>query len=418
MYGIDLSLAYIKQNLKTHITTDELAEIAGYSVWHFGRLFATATGRTISAYICKCRLDAALQEMAMGAKAVDVAFDYGFDTYAGFYKAFVRMYGISPKKYLSLYGKWEANMLREHELRVALGHWDAPQGLELKNISADDGAKVKENVWRYGEDLILKTADRDLVLRDLKLRKALTKQGFITSSALLTKTGSEYLDGERVFTLSHKIKGIPLPDVDRFGESRQEFGRKCGKALANLHLALKDVEADVMPDDKDVYKQATEWAKKLDLPADVTDDYKENFGKLAGKLPKQLIHRDPNPANILFDNGEVTGFIDFDISERNIRLFDVCYLATGILAKWEYGDKDIRDKWLLILSGVLFGYDEVSPLTDEEKQAVYYVILSIQLIFVAYCEGFDSPEMKQLAKINREMLDYIIGIKDQIKAIF
>lgn len=46
MYGIDLSLAYIKQNLKTHITTDKLAEIAGYSAWHFGRLFATATGRT------------------------------------------------------------------------------------------------------------------------------------------------------------------------------------------------------------------------------------------------------------------------------------------------------------------------------------------------------------------------------------
>jgi len=37
---------------------------------------------------------------------------------------------------------------------------------------------------------------------------------------------------------------------------------------------------------------------------------------------------------------------------------------------------------------------------------------------VAYCEGFDSPEMKQLAKINREMLGYIIGIKDQIKAMF
>ena len=88
MYSIDLSLAYIKQNLKTNITVDELAEIAGYSAWHFGRLFATFTGRTISAYICKCRLDAALKEMAMGAKAVDVAFDYGFDTYAGFYKAF------------------------------------------------------------------------------------------------------------------------------------------------------------------------------------------------------------------------------------------------------------------------------------------------------------------------------------------
>ena len=84
--------------------------------------------------------------------------------------------------------------------------------------------------------MILKTADRDLVLCDLKLRKALTKQGFSTSSALITKTGSEYLDGERVFTLSHKIKSIPLPDVDRFGENHQEFVRKCCVSLANLHL--------------------------------------------------------------------------------------------------------------------------------------------------------------------------------------
>jgi len=50
------------------------------------------------------------------------------------------------------------------------------------------------------------------------------------------------------------------------------------------------------------------------------DDYIENFGALYGKLPKQLIHRDPNPSNILFEGDEVSGFIDFDLSEINIRL--------------------------------------------------------------------------------------------------
>ena len=58
----------------------------------------------------------------------------------------------------------------------------------------------------------------------------------------------------------------------------------------------------------------------------------DGFGMLYDKLPKQLIHRDPNPSNILFDNGIVTGFIDFDLSEINIRLWDVCYCATGILS--------------------------------------------------------------------------------------
>lgn len=41
--------------------------------------------------------------MAFGKKAIDVAFTYGFSTYAGFYKAFVKEYGSSPKKYLTIY---------------------------------------------------------------------------------------------------------------------------------------------------------------------------------------------------------------------------------------------------------------------------------------------------------------------------
>jgi len=35
----------------------------------------------------------------------------------------------------------------------------------------------------------------------------------------------------------------------------------------------------------------------------------------------------------LFDGGEVSGFIDFDLSEINVRLWDVCYCATGILSE-------------------------------------------------------------------------------------
>ena len=89
---------YIEKNLKTDITAEELANMAGYSVWHYHRLFAQVTGMSIAAYIGKIRLDKALDEIANRRRAVDVAFNYGFDTYARFYKAFVRMYGGSPKK--------------------------------------------------------------------------------------------------------------------------------------------------------------------------------------------------------------------------------------------------------------------------------------------------------------------------------
>jgi len=82
---IKFSLEYIEQNLKTDITAEELANIAGYSVWHYCRLFSQATGRTVAAYICKRRLDGALREISAGRKAIDVVMEYGFDTYSGFY---------------------------------------------------------------------------------------------------------------------------------------------------------------------------------------------------------------------------------------------------------------------------------------------------------------------------------------------
>lgn len=78
--------------------------------------------------------------------------------------------------------------------------------------------------------------------------------------------------------------------------------------------------------------------------------------------------------------------------------------------------KMLYDKFLVILKAILYGYDSVVPLTAEEKQAVYYIICSIQMICVAYFESVN--EYKDLAKINREMLLYIIDQKDKIKNIF
>jgi len=104
---IKSSIDYIEQNLKTDITADELAGMANYSVGHFCRLFAQTMDSTVASYILKRRLDHALAEISSGKKAVGVVLEYGFDTYAGFYKAFVKMYGCSPKKYLSIIKKSE-----------------------------------------------------------------------------------------------------------------------------------------------------------------------------------------------------------------------------------------------------------------------------------------------------------------------
>ena len=47
---------------------------------------------SLAAYINRRRLDRALEEISVKRKAIDAAMEYGFDTYAGFYKAFLRMF--------------------------------------------------------------------------------------------------------------------------------------------------------------------------------------------------------------------------------------------------------------------------------------------------------------------------------------
>lgn len=314
-------------------------------------------------------------------------------------------------------------MYAEKELRTILENWDIKKNLPIGDIYIMDGAKVSGNVWKVGNDYILKTGDREKLMKNLKISKALHKQGFVSSLPVPTKTGDEYLDGKELFILTQGLKGSPLPKSDRFGDHRIQFGEKYGRSIARLHKALKAVQKDMSLDEVNLYKNVTDWALpnvkrqnmqwSLGLDDSFFDDYIKSFGKLYDKLPKQLIHRDTNPSNILFEDGEVRGFVDFDLSEVNVRLWDVCYCATGILCE---SSDEAYEKWLDILGGILHGYDLEGELTLEEKQAVFYVICSIQMICVAFFESVD--EYKELAKTNRRMLQFIVQNQDQITSIF
>ncbi len=424
---IKTGINYIEQNLKTDITADELAAMAGYSTFHYYRLFSSAVGMPIASYILKRRLDHALGEIAVGRKAVDVVLEYGFDTYAGFYKAFIRMYGCSPKKYLSIYKNHKPikpeviDMYNEKELRKILKKWDMEEAVKINDVYIMNGTAKSNTVWAIGSDYYLKTGKREQLIKNLKIAKALNRHGFQSAMPVITRDGSDYADGTEVFVLTHRLPGGPLDKSVRYGSNRFEYGEKYGRSIAGLHRALIEIQSDIAPDDVNPYQVVTDWALpnvrqqnsqwNMGLTEEFFQDYINTFGAQIGRLPKQLIHRDPNPDNILFDGGEVSGFLDFDISEINVRLWDVCYCTTGILS--ESGEEDY-DKWFDILSGVLHGYDDGNSLTSEEKQAVYYVICSIQMIFIAYCE---EQELKQLAKTNRNMLRFIAGNKDKILRI-
>lgn len=428
---IQKTLVYIEQDLKTDITADELAKMAGYSTYHYYHLFSATMGLSVSGYILKRRLDHTLAEISDGRKAIDVVLEYGFDTYAGFYKAFKKMYGCSPKKYLSIYTKHnstkpEVAIMRvysKNEIRKIFEYWDIPKNLPIGDVFIVKGERVDDTEWKIGNDYILKTGDRAQRIKHLKISNALGKYGFPSALPIKTKTGEEFLDGGDIFILYHVIKGAQLDDEVFHGDNRCQYAEECGIGIAKLHNALKAIQKDLSPDEVNLYQSVMEWALpnvklqnqqwNMGLEDSFFEDYIESFGKLYNKLPKQLIHRNPCPSYVLFADEKVAGFEDFDLSECNVRLWDPCYCATGILSE---GTDRMYEIWLEILKSILHGYNRINPFTSEEKQAVYYVICSIQMICVAFFESCD--EYKELAKTNRAMLRYIVGKRKEIDGIF
>ena len=96
---LEKSISYIEAHLKEPLTAEVLAAEAGFSPYHFYRLFTLHTGMPVMEYIRRRRLAYAALELCEGKRILDVAMDWGFESHGGFSKAFRKVYGFSPDEY-------------------------------------------------------------------------------------------------------------------------------------------------------------------------------------------------------------------------------------------------------------------------------------------------------------------------------
>ena len=116
---------YIEEHLKDEIKLDEIAEITGYSLHHVYKIFKIYSPYPIKEYIRRKKLYAAANELYSGRKIYDIALDYGYETPAGFFKAFNSIFGCSPSAYKNNIKKGGIYMIinnikNTEELREAL----------------------------------------------------------------------------------------------------------------------------------------------------------------------------------------------------------------------------------------------------------------------------------------------------------
>lgn len=89
---------YISEHLSDQLTAESIATNAGYSTFHFCRIFKEKTGKSLMSYVREQRLEVAEEEMKNGESTAEVAVKYGFETTSGFSRAYCRKFGERPRK--------------------------------------------------------------------------------------------------------------------------------------------------------------------------------------------------------------------------------------------------------------------------------------------------------------------------------
>jgi len=94
---MNLAINYIEEHLTEKLNTEEVAKIAGCSVYHFQRIFACMTGVPLSEYIRRRRMSFAVADLkGKDVKIIDVALKYGYHSPTAFNRAFQSVHGIAP----------------------------------------------------------------------------------------------------------------------------------------------------------------------------------------------------------------------------------------------------------------------------------------------------------------------------------
>ena len=418
---IQQSLNYIEDNLQWEITAAELAEQAGFSLFHYYRLFQQATGLPVMQYIQRRRLLHGVYAMKKGLSKTDAALRFGFDTYAGFYKAFCREYGSTPSVFLNsnqARRPWRIDITKEENMTVThkkaakvLQNWNLGDAA-ITDIYYEGTGNQNESAFYVGEEFVLKhTVNLGKLKKNIEMAKALESIGLLSAVPVPTADGAEFIqEGEQYFYLTRRLPGTQMAS-HRFGDGD---GRFVGEIVGQLHLALAKIEDCVS--EADLLATVKDWAlpkakSALNLSDAFCEDYLATLTALYPTLPRQIIHRDPNPGNMICADG-AWGFIDFELAERNARIYDPCYAATAVLSE-TFGQDN--DRWLDIYRDIICGYDSVAKLTQVEREAIPYMILANQFVCVAWFS--EQDKYAEIFETNKRMTLWLMERFEELKDI-
>jgi AraC family transcriptional regulator len=142
MQSVYKVISYIEQNYNYDLTLEELSKVAGFSKYHFHRVFKSIIGENLSDYIRKVRLSSTTLKFKTNQKITQIAITSGYETNASFTKAFKTHFGITPKEF-SLNAKKKKGLKMQEAKIVELKPVEV---LYVRKEGAYD--KAAEEAWK------------------------------------------------------------------------------------------------------------------------------------------------------------------------------------------------------------------------------------------------------------------------------
>lgn len=208
--AIQKSLMYIEQHLTEKLQLPHLAKYAGYSGFHFQRIFRKIIGKSVAEYIRERRMtQSARMLIATDKRVIDIAMTYCFNSQESFTRAFKKVYGMTPGSYRKLLRK----LVSKGELIMSTKN-KAPVGWIMTGESPFD--------YETGlDDIIVHSGNNSAYLKSID-EKA---RGFAT---LMQQIKSDRYRGERV-RFSAFVKSM---DVKEFAGLWMRIDHSSGEVLA------------------------------------------------------------------------------------------------------------------------------------------------------------------------------------------
>jgi Ser/Thr protein kinase RdoA (MazF antagonist) len=297
--------------------------------------------------------------------------------------------------------------VKDNVIKDILKNWDITEGVSI--------TQVYKSAWDIGGKYILKTGENIAELeKSIHIAKMLRTKNIPVASYLPTAYNKPFLIAENsYFCLMDKVSGV---HINPYEQDHKSTACEIGRIIARLHLAFQELGDSIECWDNDFYGEIAGWvsdelkAKAIQIDVKIMDECLK-LKDLYYKLPRQIIHRDMHLGNMLFEEGKLSGYIDFDLSQKNVRLFELCYMTLSLLID-NYTNEERCRQWFEIYENIFKGYEEFCPLTEDEKEAAPYMFMCIELLFTAF---FLTIGQADLSKNAQNMLEWLYANKVSLR---